>query len=323
VLLIALPPVPLSAGGGGGGVLLRRWLVTDHLGSGVLWLDQDGNRVRHTVFAPFGAVAQEVASGGSQPSHMFAGHRRGAVSGFHYMQARWQDPSTGTFISVDPLVPRIDDPQSYVAYAYARNSPLMLVDPDGRTPIYPPIWHVAEAAGFDPAVVTWHAVLRAEHRIINEAAKERLERIERLESEFAWLKWGYMVFESLSSAPPSPPVRKGAERMVLWVIGEVAAEGGSKSLMDMLIDRHAELDRLREEHQRESMREEEFKKELTLEVQVTEGSNPGDAMTGASSNGVPDLSGIPVDAFSGVQWIRISPPPSGTVTIYCIGGSPC
>jgi RHS repeat-associated protein len=323
VLLVALPPLPLSAGGGGGGVLLRRWLVTDHLGSGVLWLDPDGNRVRHTVYAPFGAVAQEVTSGGDQPPQIFAGHRRGAVTGLHYMQARWQDPSTGSFVSVDPVVAQIDDPQSYVAYAYARNGPASLVDPDGRTSIYPPVWHSAEAAGFDPVVVTWNAVARAEHRILNEARRDRIEKIEHLEGKYEVLKNIYFAFEAFEWSPPIPPVRKGAESMVLWMIGEVGGGlGFSRSLLEELIERDAELDRLREDHQRESMREEQYRKELTLEA--IEESDPRDVMTGTPTPGVPDLSGVPVDGSSGVQWFYISPPPPpGTVTIYCIGGTPC
>ncbi len=38
---------------------------------------------------------------------------------------------TGTFLSVDPLVARADDPQSYNAYAYARNNPIASADPTG------------------------------------------------------------------------------------------------------------------------------------------------------------------------------------------------
>jgi RHS repeat-associated protein len=131
VLLVALPPLPVSGGGGGGGVLLYRWLLTDHLGSGVAWLDQDGEPVRQTVYAPFGAVAQGAVNGGYRPPHVFAGHQRNEATGLHYMQARWQDPSTGAFVSVDPLVPNVEDPQSVNAYTYASNNPIAFTDPTG------------------------------------------------------------------------------------------------------------------------------------------------------------------------------------------------
>lgn len=48
--------------------------------------------------------------------------------------ARWMDPNTGTFLSVDPVVPAYDDPQSLNAYAYARNNPITLDDPTGMCP---------------------------------------------------------------------------------------------------------------------------------------------------------------------------------------------
>lgn len=44
------------------------------------------------------------------------------------------DPATGTFLSVDPVVPKYDDPQSLNAYAYARNNPASSNDPTGMCP---------------------------------------------------------------------------------------------------------------------------------------------------------------------------------------------
>jgi len=50
------------------------------------------------------------------------------------MQARWQNPTTGSFLSVDPLVGNAADPQSYNGYSYARSNPLSYTDPTGRCP---------------------------------------------------------------------------------------------------------------------------------------------------------------------------------------------
>jgi RHS repeat-associated protein len=46
-------------------------------------------------------------------------------------KARWYDPGSGTFLSVDPVVADAGDPQAYNAYAYARNNPVSNVDPTG------------------------------------------------------------------------------------------------------------------------------------------------------------------------------------------------
>src|SRR5206468_3649502 len=61
----------------------------------------------------------------------FAGHPEQAETGLHYMNARWLDPETGSFASVDPVVAAVGDPQSFNAYAYARNNPIAAADPTG------------------------------------------------------------------------------------------------------------------------------------------------------------------------------------------------
>jgi RHS repeat-associated protein len=64
----------------------------------------------------------------------YAGHRRHDDTGLVYMKARWYDPGSGTFLSVDPVVAGAGDPQAYNAYAYARNNPINLTDPTGMCP---------------------------------------------------------------------------------------------------------------------------------------------------------------------------------------------
>ena len=48
-----------------------------------------------------------------------------------YMQARWFDPGSGRFLSVDPLIRSEAIPQSSNAYSYAENNPVNGVDPNG------------------------------------------------------------------------------------------------------------------------------------------------------------------------------------------------
>ena len=63
--------------------------------------------------------------------HHYAGHLEDEDSGLLYMQARWMDPQSGTFLSVDPVVTNAADPQAFNAFAYARNNPVSYVDPTG------------------------------------------------------------------------------------------------------------------------------------------------------------------------------------------------
>jgi len=138
VVVLVVPPLPARAGGGGTSVLYRRWILGDHLGSATVILEANplvptepqGGVEREVVYAPFGAIHQDEGSQGMD-TETFAGHPREPTTGLHYMQARWQNPQTGTFLSVDPVVPDASDPQSYNAYSYARNSPFRFTDPTG------------------------------------------------------------------------------------------------------------------------------------------------------------------------------------------------
>jgi RHS repeat-associated protein len=53
-------------------------------------------------------------------------------AGFYYLRARWMDPSTGRFVSVDPYEGDPQAPVSLHRYLYAGISPLNYVDPSGE-----------------------------------------------------------------------------------------------------------------------------------------------------------------------------------------------
>jgi RHS repeat-associated protein len=164
VVVLVVPPIPARAGGGGQTIDYRRWILSDPIGSATVVLEanpedpgnQEGRAEREVVYKPFGAIHDSAGSQGLD-TEQFAGHPREAATGLHYMGARWQDSNTGTFVSVDPLVPDAGDPQSYNAYSYARNNPLSLVDPTGSLPEGP--WPVLNLhwyfIGFDPGFQEW------------------------------------------------------------------------------------------------------------------------------------------------------------------------
>jgi RHS repeat-associated protein len=131
--VLVIPPLPARAGGGGTTVIYRRWILSDHLGSASVVLEADGHVERETVYAAFGAIHQDVGAEGTD-TEVFAGHPRESATDLHYMQARWQDPATGSFLSVDPLVASARDPQAVNAYSYARSNPATFVDPTGACP---------------------------------------------------------------------------------------------------------------------------------------------------------------------------------------------
>ena len=123
-----------------------RYLTTDHLGSTrvvtqAVVSGPDGGVVSRHDYLPFGeeigslggrtAALKYSASGTAQK---FTGKERDNESGLDYFGARYFSGAEGRFTSVDPENASGDpaDPQSWNGYAYARNNPLLYVDPDGR-----------------------------------------------------------------------------------------------------------------------------------------------------------------------------------------------
>ncbi|MDR3712329.1 MAG: RHS repeat-associated core domain-containing protein [Puia sp.] len=69
----------------------------------------------------------------------FTGKERDSESGNDYFGARYYASSMGRFMSPDPAGPwaaDVSDPQSWNFYAYARNNPLINIDPDGYDCVY-------------------------------------------------------------------------------------------------------------------------------------------------------------------------------------------
>ena len=62
---------------------------------------------------------------------MFAGEQYDANSGFYYLRARYMNPQTGNFITMDPYSGSLYDPTSLHKYLYANASPVNFIDPTG------------------------------------------------------------------------------------------------------------------------------------------------------------------------------------------------
>ena len=79
---------------------------------------------------PFGAA--RTGQAGNAFGHGFLGAPADA-SGFTLLGARFYDPVTGRFLSVDPVMAPTD-PAQWNAYSYAHNSPVTFADPSGLRP---------------------------------------------------------------------------------------------------------------------------------------------------------------------------------------------
>jgi RHS repeat-associated protein len=126
---LLLPSIVMACVPTGGSPPQYYWEISDPLGTGMVMLDVDGERVRHQVFTPFGRTYAEV---GANFRTFYAGHRRDDDSGMFYMQARWYDPGAGRFLSIDPMIRSVAIPQSANPYSYAENNPISGFDSGGR-----------------------------------------------------------------------------------------------------------------------------------------------------------------------------------------------
>ncbi len=100
-----------------------------------------GSPVFSSDYVPYGI--QYGATGSEE--FMYAGMLFDAASGLYYDNARFYNPSTGKFLTADPIGGVQSDPQSMNAYAYARDNPLAIIDPSGLTWWNPLSWTPTQA----------------------------------------------------------------------------------------------------------------------------------------------------------------------------------
>jgi len=129
VLSVAIATPVYGGGGGGDSDWIRRWYHTDHLGSAVLVTNEMGDVVHRRVFEPFGKVIAQSTT--EFTDELFTGKERGIGTGIHDFGARQYDSEAGRFLSIDPIVQFVGDPQTLNPYSYTRNNPVMLFDPNG------------------------------------------------------------------------------------------------------------------------------------------------------------------------------------------------
>ena len=100
------------------------YLRHDQLGSTRLLTDEAGVEVGSYTYDPYG---QTVAESGSVSTPFgYAGEYTDAETGFQYLRARYYDPTTGQFLTKDPIAPTTRE-----TYGYVAGNPLNATDPLG------------------------------------------------------------------------------------------------------------------------------------------------------------------------------------------------
>src|SRR3989344_4862550 len=104
----------------------EKFYINDHLGSGSVVLDENGNKIAEESYYAFG---EEKTSGDSR--FTYTGKEKDD-SGLYYYGARYYDSDSGRFTQSDPMVGNLQNPQSLNKYVYVLNNPINNYDPDGR-----------------------------------------------------------------------------------------------------------------------------------------------------------------------------------------------
>jgi RHS repeat-associated protein len=112
----------------------------DHLGSSHYITDTQGQLFEHLEYFPFGETWVEESTNTQRTPYLFTGMELDEETGLYYLGARYYDPRTSVFQSVDPIISSYLDgrPNGGVyksinvnLYRYAALNPLKYADPTG------------------------------------------------------------------------------------------------------------------------------------------------------------------------------------------------
>ncbi len=92
-------------------------------------LDVEGNVTDTYRYNAYGELLER--SGDTENHYLYTGEYYDGTSNLYYLRARYMNPSTGTFISMDTYEGSIYDPDTLHKYLYANGNPVKYSDPSG------------------------------------------------------------------------------------------------------------------------------------------------------------------------------------------------
>jgi RHS repeat-associated protein len=106
------------------------YVYTDPQGTPLAEADASGNITATFDYTPYGTTALGTPPNGPG----YTGHVNDPETNLVYMQARYYDPATAQFLSVDPIGLATANSFDFPRYAYAHNNPIISEDPSGAFP---------------------------------------------------------------------------------------------------------------------------------------------------------------------------------------------
>jgi len=81
------------------------------------------------VYDAYGNLLKQT--GTTENDYLYTGEQYNTSTGLYYLRARYMNPETGTFTSMDMYAGTLDNPVSLHKYLYANANPVMYTDPSG------------------------------------------------------------------------------------------------------------------------------------------------------------------------------------------------
>ncbi|MEW6184100.1 MAG: RHS repeat-associated core domain-containing protein, partial [Bacillota bacterium] len=163
----------------------------DLRGSTVALTDQNGNVTDTFQYSAYGDLVHRTGS--TSTPFMFNGHDgvMTDANGLIYMRARYYNPELRRFLSKDPVVGSIVNPQSLDAYGYCENDPVNRIDPSGEAFIKDFMKNMQASVNAAPGM--WRAscaaapeMLQASYQEIDPYVSATWNFIEPDEGDMAW-----------------------------------------------------------------------------------------------------------------------------------------
>ncbi|PIC82958.1 RHS repeat domain-containing protein [Sporosarcina sp. P1] len=107
------------------------YYLTNYRGDVLALVNKSGERVATYTYDAWGNILTQPGPMASENPYRYAGYRYDEVTKLYYLMARYYNPDTGVFLSLDPVRGDTMNPITMNGYSYANNNPVINVDPEG------------------------------------------------------------------------------------------------------------------------------------------------------------------------------------------------
>ena len=113
---------------------VKSYYLYDGFDSVRMLADEEGTVTDTYTYDAFGNLIS--STGNTVNDFLYRGEQYDSFTGLYYLRARYMNPSTGTFITMDEYAGTIFEPVSLHKYLYANANPVMYSDPSGYVSLY-------------------------------------------------------------------------------------------------------------------------------------------------------------------------------------------